>query len=102
MLHKRMLPGICPGHTHWTLLSVQWAMFCSAFVFGFLYLWINLSQAAKNSAAFRGDGSAWRPAFFPDPMRSRSSVSIFLPVFSRRPLSWSGPAFEKLLPKPEE
>ena len=48
----------------WTLLSVQWAMFCSAFVFAFLYLWINLRQAAKNSAAFRGDGQAWRPAFF--------------------------------------
>ena len=26
----------------WTLLSVQWAMFCSAFVFAFLYLWLNL------------------------------------------------------------
>ena len=38
----------------WTLLSVQWAMFCSAFVFAFLFLWINLRQAAKNSGAFRG------------------------------------------------
>ena len=37
----------------WTLLSVQWVMFCSAFVFAFLYLWINLRQAAKNSGAFR-------------------------------------------------
>ena len=59
----------------WTLLSVQWAMFCSAFVFAFLYLWINLRQAAKNSAAFRGDGQAWRldlPRFFyPEPMRTR-------------------------------
>ena len=44
----------------WTLLSVQWVMFCSAFVFAFLYLWINLRQAAKNSDAFRGDGQAWR------------------------------------------
>jgi hypothetical protein len=26
----------------WTLLSVQWAMFCLAFVFAFLYLWLNL------------------------------------------------------------
>ena len=47
----------------WTLLSVQWAMFCSAFVFAFLYLWINLRQASRNSAVFRGDGQAGRPAF---------------------------------------
>ena len=47
----------------WTLLSVQWVMFCAAFVFAFLYLWINLRQAAKNGDAFRGDGQAWRPAF---------------------------------------
>ena len=48
----------------WTLLSVQWGMFCSAFVLAFLYLWINLRQAAKNSAAaFRGDGQAGWPAF---------------------------------------
>src|SRR5208337_5201370 len=40
----------------WTLLSVRWAMFCLGFVFAFLYLWINLRQAARNSAAFRGDG----------------------------------------------
>ena len=40
----------------WTLLSVQWAMFCSAFVFAFLYLWVNLRQAVRNSAAFREDG----------------------------------------------
>jgi uncharacterized membrane protein (UPF0182 family) len=47
----------------WTLLSVQWAMFCSAFVFAFLYLWINLRQAVRNSAALRGDGRAGRPRF---------------------------------------
>ena len=44
----------------WTLLSVQWVMFCSAFVVAFLFLWFNLRQAAKNSAAFRRDGQAWR------------------------------------------
>ena len=38
----------------WTLLSVQWAMFCSAFVFAFLFLWINLRQATKNSALSAG------------------------------------------------
>ena len=47
----------------WRLLSVHWIMLCSAFVFAFLYLWINLRQAGKNGAAFRGDGQAWRPAF---------------------------------------
>jgi uncharacterized membrane protein (UPF0182 family) len=46
----------------WTLLSVQWAMFCSAFVFAFLYLWFNLRQAVKNSTAFREDGGAGTPA----------------------------------------
>ena len=46
----------------WTLLSVQWAMFCSAFAFAFLYLWLNFRQAVRNSAAFRGDGRARRPA----------------------------------------
>src|ERR1700739_4817719 len=44
----------------WTLLSVHWAMFCSAFVLAFLYLWINLRQAIRNSDAFRGDGRAGR------------------------------------------
>jgi uncharacterized membrane protein (UPF0182 family) len=29
----------------WTLLSVQCVMFCAAFVFAFLYLWLNLRQA---------------------------------------------------------
>ena len=47
----------------WTLLSVQWGMFCSAFVFAFLYLWINLRQAAKDSAAFRGAVKRGGPPF---------------------------------------
>jgi uncharacterized protein len=38
-------------------------MFCSAFVFAFLYLWINLRQATENGVAFRGDGLAWKSAF---------------------------------------
>jgi len=37
-------------------------MFFSAFVFAFLYLWINLRQAARNSFALPGDGRAGRPA----------------------------------------
>ena len=43
----------------WTLLSVQWAMFCSALVFAFLFLWINLRQAAKISGAFGSMGQPW-------------------------------------------
>ena len=31
----------------WTLLSIQWPMFCLAFVFAFLYLWINLRSCQK-------------------------------------------------------
>ena len=46
----------------WTLLSVQWAMFCSAFAFTFLFLWINLRQAAGNSAALRADDHVRGPA----------------------------------------
>ena len=47
----------------WTVLSVQCAMLCSAFVFAFLYLWINLRVAAKSSGAFRGEAQPWGPAF---------------------------------------
>ena len=45
----------------WTLLSVQWAMFCSAFAFAFLFLWINLRQAIRNSAALLPDDRARGP-----------------------------------------
>ena len=44
----------------WALLSVQWAMFCSAFAFTFLFLWINLRQASRNSVALRAGGRAAR------------------------------------------
>jgi uncharacterized membrane protein (UPF0182 family) len=43
----------------WKLLSVQCAMFCSTLVFAFLFLWINLRQAAKISGAFRRVGRPW-------------------------------------------
>ncbi len=46
----------------WTLLSVQGTMFCSAFVAAFLYLWINLRQAVRISAAFQGGARAGRLA----------------------------------------
>jgi hypothetical protein len=41
--------------------------------------------------------------FCPDPMRSRRSVSIFLPGFSRWPLFWSAPESRSYFPvQPEE
>ena len=36
----------------WTLMSLRWGLFCVAFVVALLYLWINLSLAAKNGATF--------------------------------------------------
>ncbi len=77
----------------WTLLSVQWVMFCSAFVFAFLYLWINLGEAAKNSAAlrvggpwsldlprqpflFRTDAAAQRPIGLPPRLLKAATVLI--------------------------
>ena len=35
----------------WTLLSVKWGMTCVAFIGAFLFLWINIRQAARNSFA---------------------------------------------------
>jgi uncharacterized membrane protein (UPF0182 family) len=35
----------------WTVLSVEWGMACVALVGAFLFLWINMRQAAKNSFA---------------------------------------------------
>ena len=35
----------------WTLLSVKCGMTCAAFIGAFLFLWINLRQAARNSFA---------------------------------------------------
>jgi hypothetical protein len=36
----------------WTLLSLQWELFCAAFVVAFLYVWINLRFAAGKVIAF--------------------------------------------------
>jgi len=49
----------------WTLLSVRCAMFCAAFVFAFLYLWINLRQATKESVAFAKNDRPWSLTFLP-------------------------------------
>ena len=35
----------------WTLLSVKWGMACAAFIGAFLFLWINIRQAAINCFA---------------------------------------------------
>ena len=37
----------------WTLLTLQWGLFCAAFVVALLYVWINLRLAARNGATFR-------------------------------------------------
>jgi len=47
----------------WTLVSVRCAMFCVAFVFAFLYLWVNLRQATKESVAFGESNRPWSLAF---------------------------------------
>jgi uncharacterized membrane protein (UPF0182 family) len=44
-----------------TLLSVQWGLFCAAFVVVFLYLWINLRLAARNGATFRAGNLTSQP-----------------------------------------
>ena len=48
------------GYTRvfWTLLSLQWELFCAAFVVAFLYLGINLRFARGNGATFHsGSGT---------------------------------------------
>ena len=54
------------GYTNifWTLLSVRWTMFFSAFIFAFLFLWINLRQAAITTADFDIGGQAEKPGFW--------------------------------------
>ena len=47
----------------WTLLSVQWEMFCAAFVVALLYLWINLRVAARNGATFPAGNLMGESAF---------------------------------------
>jgi uncharacterized protein len=37
----------------WTLFSVRWELFGTAFVVALLYIWINLRFAAKKGATFR-------------------------------------------------
>ena len=44
----------------WTLFSVQWTMFAAAFVFVFVFMWLNLRQALRNSGNFRESGARAR------------------------------------------
>ena len=46
----------------WTLLTTQWAMFFSAFVVAFIYLWINLRQTAKERTVMPARAVGNRPA----------------------------------------
>ncbi|CAB3774467.1 UPF0182 family protein [Paraburkholderia humisilvae] len=46
----------------WTLLSAEFGMFASAFVFVFLYVWLNLRQTSKNGVDFPDGGQAAMPA----------------------------------------
>ena len=48
------------GGIFWTLLSVKWGMACVAFIGVFLFLWLNIRQAARNSFALHGYDTAKR------------------------------------------
>jgi len=64
----------------WTLLSVQWTMFAVAFVFVFLFMWINLRQALRNSGAFAGGGAPTQGAMSGSMSFSCPSISCCRPV----------------------
>ena len=46
----------------WTMLGTQWAMFGSAFVVAFLYLWVNVRQAGRDQAALLTGGRGGKTA----------------------------------------
>ena len=46
----------------WTLLSVQWTMFAAAFVFVFLFMWVNFREALGRSGALGQRGAPARHA----------------------------------------
>ena len=48
----------------WTLLSVQCVMFCAAFIFAFLYLWLNLRQATTYCGKILETGEDPNSAYF--------------------------------------
>ncbi len=56
----------------WTLLSIRWAMFLSAFVVAFLFLWLNLRRALKTSAGHDAGGQTRLPAIWD----GNSAISI--------------------------
>ena len=46
------------GGIFWTLLSVKWGMACVAFIGVFLFLWLNIREAAGNTFALHGYDTA--------------------------------------------
>ncbi len=56
----------------WTLLSVRWALFLSAFVVAFLTLWLNLRRAVRTSALLGAGGRSQTPALW----AGNSAISI--------------------------
>ena len=61
----------------WTLLSAQFGMFASAFVFAFLYVWLNLRRTSKNGTDFPGGGQAAMPAgSFTDHGRAQPKIEF--------------------------
>ena len=69
----------------WTLFSIRWIMFITAFICFFLYLWINLRVAARILTAPRAAGSTQRGMTL---LRANMS-SQFNIDFSPRLLNWS-------------
>jgi uncharacterized protein len=69
------------ANVFWTLFLVRWAMFFSAFLFAFLFLWINLRHAATIIVDFQTDDEAERPGFWSRRNAVTRSGSKFAPKF---------------------
>jgi hypothetical protein len=64
----------------WALLAAKWAMFCSAFVFAFLYLGINLRQAGKDCTALKTRVQGTEPGSFAGANDLARSVALLFAV----------------------
>jgi len=69
----------------WTLLSVKWGMSCVAFTASFLFFWINLRQAAKNSFDLAVEETAKKA----DSLDKQPVLEIYGNTISRRILSYT-------------
>jgi hypothetical protein len=67
----------------WTLFSVKWGMTCVAFVASFLFLWINIRQAARNSFALANFDPAMKAGSHKTPVLEIRGVPISLGVLTR-------------------